>query len=219
MLGKLIVFEGLNGCGKSTQIQLLKTYLDNSKWFADIKSKSGLREIFCTHEPGGTQLGKNIRKLLLMPNAHELICNRAELLLFLADRAQHVDKVLRPHLEKDLILCDRYYPSTYAFQGLNGFNDTLLRELNQFASLSLEPDVIFWLDCGVEISAQRVKGRFMNDAMDSTDLERLERLQTNYQIQADTNHRFIPIDARGDKTTVLQLVINELIPLLSRWYP
>jgi dTMP kinase len=219
MLGKLLVFEGLNGCGKSTQIQLLKTYLDNSKWFADIKQKSGLREVFCTHEPGGTQLGKNIRKLLLMPNAHELIGNRAELFLFLADRAQHVDKVLRPHLEKDLILCDRYYPSTFAFQGLNDFNHTMLKELNQFASLSLEPDVIFWLDCGIEIAAQRVQGRFNRDSMDDSDVERLERLQTAYQLQSEQNYRFVRIDARGDKTTVLQLVINELIPKIAKWYP
>jgi dTMP kinase len=106
MDGKLIVFEGIEGCGKTTQLERSRHWLTQQLTI----------DIIPTREPGGTQLGAGIRQLLL--HGEDGIHDRAELLLYAADRAQHVEGFLRPHLERGaLILCDRYTDSTIAYQG------------------------------------------------------------------------------------------------------
>ncbi|MDL1957111.1 MAG: dTMP kinase [Candidatus Desulfofervidus auxilii] len=140
-----ITFEGIEGCGKTTQLNLL------AKWL-----KERNKNIYITYEPGGTDLGKNIRKILLSPNLS--ISAEAELFLYLADRAEHIKKVILPALaEKEIVLCDRYHDSTLAYQGYGRGIDL---EFLWFCFSTFKfplPHITFLLDCPVEIGLKRIR--------------------------------------------------------------
>ncbi|OGC04033.1 dTMP kinase [candidate division WOR-1 bacterium RIFOXYA12_FULL_43_27] len=139
----LITFEGGEGSGKSTQIRLLEKYL------------AGLgKKVLSTAEPGGTELGYQLRKILLTGEKPDPL---AELLLFAADRAEHVAKVIKPALEKGrIVLSDRYFDSTVAYQiGGRGLSVKTVEFLNQLASGGLKPDLTFLLDLPVEEGLKR----------------------------------------------------------------
>ena len=130
MRGKFIVFEGVEGCGKTTQLQRLYTWLVNSNLLQQLQNQGHVNGVVMTREPGGTSLGKILRQLLLGQNADLSIQDRAELLLYAADRAQHVEEMIRPHLEQGfLVLCDRYTDSTIAYQGYGRELDLSLIDL------------------------------------------------------------------------------------------
>lgn len=143
--GIFITFEGIEGCGKSTQAARLAEHLAHSH---------GL-EVLTTREPGGTEGTRQIRALLADPDSHWN--PRAELLLFLADRAEHVARVIRPALERGaVVLCDRYADSTTAYQGYGRGHDLeRLLELNAWASLETVPDLTLWIDCDIETGVRR----------------------------------------------------------------
>src|SRR5215510_6861406 len=128
-LGKLITFEGIDGCGKSTQMRLLEQYL----------IERGL-DVATTREPGGTELGKKIRAALL-DGGEGSVEPLAELLLYAADRAQHVRRVIMPALaEGKVVLSDRFYDATTVYQGYaRGFDLTLVNQLNELATGGLTP--------------------------------------------------------------------------------
>lgn len=144
-----LVFEGLDGSGKSSLIEALGLYLTQAKinWVK-------------TREPGGTNLGNEIRELLLRHGA-EVPHPRTELLLYEASRAQHVENFIKPQLaQKNWVLCDRYSASSVAFQG--GGRDISVQQvqwLNQFATDQLQADLTVLLDLPVEISVQRQQNR------------------------------------------------------------
>ncbi len=167
MKGKFIVFEGVEGCGKTTQIQRSRQWLLNSGWLAKLQSHKLIKQLVATREPGGTDLGVGVRQLLLNP-ARELIHDRAELLLYAADRAQHVETFLRPHLaDGDLILCDRYTDSTIAYQGYGrGLDFALIDQLNQMSTNGLESDLTLWLDLEVERGLARTQKRGASDRIE-----------------------------------------------------
>ena len=144
-----ITFEGIEGCGKSTQAARLAGYLTETQ-------KAG---VVLTREPGGTALTKQIRALLADPEAHW--DPRAELLLFLADRAAHVTDVIRPALDAGkFVLCDRYADSTTAYQGhARGHDLDFLRRLNAWASFEVKPHLTIWIDCDVETGVRRAAKR------------------------------------------------------------
>ena len=161
--GLFITFEGIEGCGKSTQSARLADHLE----------RTHQREVVTTREPGGTEGTRQIRALLSDP-ASEWTA-RAELLLFLADRAEHVARVIRPALERGaVVLCDRYADSTTAYQGYGRGHDLeRLHELNAWASLETVPDLTLWIDCdiatGVRRAARLTGGpgdRFENEPLD-----------------------------------------------------
>lgn len=131
--GKLIVFEGADNLGKTTQIEALYSYLANEKKLNVIK----------TREPGATNLGSKIREILL--NSKEKIPAKAQLLLFQADRAIHTETTLKPYLDKGyVILCDRFYLSTLVYQHkLNGISENIVYDLSGFATDYLVPDKVF----------------------------------------------------------------------------
>ena len=137
--GILISFEGPEGSGKSTHIQLLKSYL-----------AGGVRSVIITREPGGTTLAKAFRRLLL--ETGDGILPLAELFLYEADRAQHVEETVLPALKRgDIVLCDRYTDSTLAYQGFGrGLDKNVIRTLNRIASQDLIPDLTILLDVPVE---------------------------------------------------------------------
>ena len=149
--GRLITFEGIEGCGKSTQIGLLADYL----------RKQG-ETVRVTREPGATALGLELRKLLLDP-AHDPDA-LTELLLYLADRRDHVRRVITPALERgEIVLVDRYIDSTWAYQGYAGGDpelDTgLVEELNRRVVGKCWPHLTFVLDCPAEIGLGRARRR------------------------------------------------------------
>lgn len=146
MTGKLIIFEGVEGCGKTSQMQLCAQWLESL----------GI-SVVVTREPGGTELGLHLRRILLNNPENLPISQVTELLLYAADRAQHVAQELKPHLAAGkYILCDRYTHSTTAYQGYGrGLNISLINQLNHIATDGLVSDLTIWLDVDVEVGLAR----------------------------------------------------------------
>ncbi len=146
---RLITFEGGDGTGKTTHLKNLASHL----------SGLGLSCVL-TREPGGTPLGKLIREVLVEVGMQPLT-SPTELFLYLADRAQHVETVIRPAIaDGKIVLCDRYTDSTLAYQGYGrGLDLALLRQLNAIANRGVEPNLTFLLDCPVEVSLSRTTQR------------------------------------------------------------
>jgi len=144
-----ITFEGIEGTGKSTQIMLLKNRLESLG-----------KSVLVTCEPGGSRIGAELRRVLLSLENRDL-CARAELFLYLADRAQHVAQVVRPALEAgQIVLCDRFADSTVAYQAFGrGLDPELLHSLNTLAVDGLWPDVTILLDLEPEVGLTRAVAR------------------------------------------------------------
>jgi dTMP kinase len=153
--GRFIVLEGIDGCGKTTQLEALREWLPGSGLMPP-----GAR-VIVSREPGGTALGKALRELLLHPPGEAAPVPRAELLLYAADRAQHVETVLRPALERgDWVLCDRYTGSTAAYQGYGrGLDTSLIGTLEYLATRGLQVDLTLWLDLPLAESIRRRGGQ------------------------------------------------------------
>ena len=147
--GRFITFEGIDGCGKTTQIRML------SQWLRDHG-----KDVIETVEPGGTSIGRQIRKILLDPASAD-IQPRAELLLYFASRAQNVDEVIRPALDAGrTVLCDRFTDSTLVYQGCGrGLDSEVVRDLDRIACRGLRPDVTILIDIDLETSLMRAKRR------------------------------------------------------------
>ena len=154
MTGRFIVLEGIDGCGKTTQIRHLIQWLPNSGLMPSGAS------LVCTREPGGTPLGRSIRELLLHTADQEAPAPTAELLLYAADRAQHVETLIRPALERgDWVISDRFAGSTLAYQGFGrGLDRSLIQQLESIATTGLQPDLTLWLSLSVQDSLQRRLG-------------------------------------------------------------
>ncbi len=207
MAGRLIVFEGIEGGGKSSQLQLTEQWL-----LAGGLGKSV--DVMTTREPGGTGLGKRLRSLLL--NDHELTLDpRSELLLYAADRAQHVQEVLKPQLEQGkLILCDRFIDSTTAYQGYGrGLDLNLIQQLNAIASDGLESHLTLWLDVAVETGLKRVKQRGKRDRLEADDLAFHHRVRQGYiALAKQFPDRIVWIDA-NETTQQVQKQIQQVLCL------
>lgn len=204
--GVFITFEGGEGAGKTTVIQSLETAL-----------KQEGRDVLSTREPGGSELGAKIRHLLLEQRTPPICC-RAELLLFLADRAEHVSAVLLPALEQGkIILCDRFTDSTYAYQGVaRGLPSPLLAPLCAFASQDLTPDLTFYLDIDPEIGLSRVvKARTAKDRIESETISFHQKLREAFsQIAKDHPQRVTTLDGTSSPQALFHLAkqkINRLI--------
>ena len=153
--GTFIVLEGIDGCGKTTQLQALREWLPFSGLMPP-----GAR-LVTTREPGGTALGQALGELLLHRSAAVQLEPMAELLLYAADRAQHVATVIRPALDRgDWVLCDRFTGSTAAYQGYGrGLNLGAILDLEVIATGDLVPDLTLWLDVSLAESCRRRGGQ------------------------------------------------------------
>ncbi len=224
MDGKLIVFEGIEGCGKTTQIERSRHWLIQSGW----QSRLQPRGLVLTREPGGTRLGAGVRQLLL--HHDEPIHDRAELLLYAADRAEHVEGFLRPHLARGaIVFCDRYTDSTIAYQGYGrGLDLTLIEQLNQVATSGLKSDLTIWLDLTVEEGLARMQQRGKRDAsgtgkpdrIEQADLAFHQRVQQGFAALAvSDSSRFVRVDASGSELAVAERIEAVLSHALDRWFP
>lgn len=220
MRGRLIVFEGGEGCGKTTQLSRLHLWLQKSSLFARLQEQGYFSHLVLTREPGGTALGKEIRQLLLHPATDEMMQSRTELLLYAADRAQHVENFLKPHLEKGaLILCDRYTDSTVAYQGYGrGLDRALIDQLNAIATGGLQSDLTLWLDVDVAIGLARAQRRGSIDRMEQADLEFHQRVQQGFTALAQAHpDRIVRIEAVGRETEVAEKIQMVLSDRLEQW--
>ena len=208
MAGAFITFEGIDGCGKSTQLRLLASEL----------RVRGL-EVVTTREPGGTTLGQKLRAALL--DVQEQVDPLAELLVFAADRAQHVRSLLRPSLAANkIVLSDRYADATVAYQGSGrGFRPALIQEIVQLATDGLSPDLTLIFDLSVAESAFRTRKRFEarhSDRLDSEDAAFHTRVREAYvEIARADPDRVRLIDARGSVQETHELVMRIVMPFLD----
>ena len=163
-----ITFEGIEGCGKSTQVSRLAKRLERLSI-----------PFVVTLEPGGTSVGQHIRRILLDSRNSDL-SPLAELFLYEADRAQHVEEIIEPALrKKKWVLCDRYYDATLAYQGYaRGQDLKLIEDLNDKASCGIRPDITFLLDCPVEVGIKRAVKR--NEETNQEGQDRFEREKVEF---------------------------------------
>ena len=165
--GLFITFEGADGCGKTTQLNLLYEYLKNKGY-----------DVVITREPGAAGLGEKIRELLL--NYDGEVSSRCESFLFLADRAQNIDIIVKPALQKGrIVLCDRHTDSTVAYQGYGrGLDIEQINMLNALATKNQKPDLTFVFDVDIETSMQRVGQN--KDRMESAGKDFFNRVRNGY---------------------------------------
>ena len=179
MKGKFIVIEGIDGCGKTTQIDEL------SKWLP----KSGLIEkgskLITTREPGGSLLGKKLRGLILDNNANNKPSSLAELLLYSADRAEHVSKIIAPALNKnDWVISDRFSDSTLAYQGYGrNINLEIIKNIESIVCQGEYPDLTFFLEISPEESIFRRKHQ-IPDRIESEGVNFLAKVNEGFKIIA-----------------------------------
>ena len=182
--GLFISLEGGEGAGKSEQVNFVK------KWF-----EYNQIPYLLTKEPGGTELGEELRPII--KTAPYPINTRAELLLFNACRAELVDEVIKPNIEKGVtVVSDRFSDSTYAYQCAGrGLNETDVKNIIDFATGGLQPDVTFWLDITPTQAFARKHGADIGDRIENTDLSMHERVYSAYKHLSETLPRVIRIDA------------------------
>ncbi|WP_290924045.1 dTMP kinase [Halodesulfovibrio sp.] len=203
-----ISLEGMEGSGKSTVLKRLHAWLEGEGY-----------EVLLTREPGGSELGKTLRALLLDVENTD-ITSEAELFMYLADRAQHVSQVIKPALEEGkVVLCDRYADSTVVYQGYGrGLDPNLLHSFNEVATKGLWPDVSLLLDVEPEIGLRRAlsrnieqglsraEGRFEAEAM-----EFHSRVREGYLTWAALNNkRFAVVDASLTPDEVFEQVVDKM---------
>jgi len=199
-----ITFEGIEGCGKTTQIRMAGDDLRRRRI-----------PVLVTEEPGGAALGKHIRKLLL--NQGECrIDAKAELLLFAAARAQHVQEVILPALAADrVVLCDRFSDATLAYQGFGrGLNLEFIKSLNHFSAAALEPDLTILFDLPVEVGLgraidriARLKGAAREDRFEQEDIAFHRKIRSGYlSLAGEQPGRFRVVDASRDLQVIHQEV-------------
>lgn len=221
MDGRFIVFEGGEGSGKTTQLAGLQQWLKDSGWVDLLKSKGYIQQVVATREPGGTDIGQKIRQLLLTHTAQDTIENGTELLLYAADRIQHVTGFLRPQLAQGtLILCDRFTDSTIAYQGFGrGLDLQLIHQLNQIATDGLQSDLTLWLDLDPEVGLARTIRRGSSDRIEQAELAFHQRVHQGFtQLAEQYPERIIRIDASQPEEEVAQQIQIVLSRAFQQWF-
>ena len=188
MSGYFITFEGSEGCGKTTQIEALAKALE-------AKGKT----VFITREPGGTLIGEKIRNLLQDPSLKNEISDMAELLLFSASRAELIASRIQPALKRgEIVICDRFYDSTYVYQGLGrAIGMDIVEQLNQMTVGTLKPDLTILLDLDAELGIERAKSRQSGnlDRIENESITFFEAVRNGYlELAQKEPERFKTID-------------------------
>ena len=179
MRGKFIVIEGIDGCGKTTQIDEL------SKWLPTSGLIGKDSKLITTREPGGSLLGKKLRGLILDNNKNNKPSSLAELLLYSADRAEHVSKIISPALKnKDWVISDRFSDSTLAYQGYGrNINLEIIKNIESIVCQGEYPDLTFFLEISPKESMLRRKNE-IPDRIESEGIRFLEKVNEGFKIIA-----------------------------------
>ena len=198
MKGRFITFEGIDGCGKSIQADLLSDFLEEKG-----------KEVILVREPGGTKISEQIRSILLDPENKEMD-PVTETILFSASRAQLTQQIIHPNLKLGkVVLCDRYADSTLAYQGYGrGLSISWLEEINGFATRNQIPDSTILIDIPIETAFKRLEGKSI-DRLEEEGIHFLSRVREGYLTLAEKNSkRYIVID--GTKSiSDIQVEINK----------
>ncbi|MFC1522455.1 dTMP kinase [Elusimicrobiota bacterium] len=194
--GFFISLEGIDKCGKSTQARLLV------KCFRKNRLK-----VIHTREPGGTKLGQAIRKPLLSKKYPT--CDRTELFLYEADRAQHVKEIVEPALKQGrLIISERFYLATYAYQAYaRGFNAEWVNKLNMFAAFNIRPDLTIVVDIPVRSCFKRKQA---DDRIESEPRRFMEKVRQGYHKAASKDRKIILVDGQGNVNKVQARILYAL---------
>lgn len=201
MKGKFITFEGIDGSGKSTQLRLVERYLADAG-----------QDVVTTLEPGGTPLGRQLRSVFL--ETKDTISPRAELLLFAADRAQHVEHLINPSLAAGkIVISDRYADATAAYQGAGrGFDADTIAQVIDIATGGLKPDLTLFFDITVETALERMNVRHTSgteaNRMDGETAEFYERVRNAYlAIAAREPERVCIVGSEGSIDEIFEKAI------------
>ncbi len=184
--GRFITVEGIEGAGKSSNLEFIKHLLENAG-----------KEVLYTREPGGTPLGEEVRSLLL-GHKHTGMADDTELLLMFAARAEHLEQKIRPALDAGIwVLCDRFTDASYAYQGGGrGIDKERIRSLEQWTHGDLRPDLTLLLDLSVEIGLERAGKRSEPDRFEKEEMQFFEAVRQAYlQIAWDEANRVKVVDA------------------------
>ena len=202
MRGIFITFEGIDGCGKSTQCELLKDYLKNNG-----------RDFIFGREPGGTVIGERIREILL-DKKNTQMNPRTELLLFEAARAQITEEVIKPALDDGrIVICDRFFDSSSAYQGMaRGMGMDFVAGLNMAATGGLKPDITFFFDITVEEAlARRGKRGEASDRIELAGVKFQEDVRKGYlELAKKSGGRIVTIDATKNIDEIFEEVKQTL---------
>ena len=202
--GLFISFEGGEGSGKSTQAKLLKEWFENEG-----------KSVVLSREPGGTDLGKNLRKILLDNDTGD-ISPRSEALLYAADRAHHVYSLIRPALERgDVVITDRYFDSSIAYQGAGRILSPIeVARINRWATESLFPTLTIILDQPAEIGLSRIKSA---DRLESESIDFHNRVRQEFlQLASVDPERYLVIDARKPVIEIHQEITSRIIEISKK---
>lgn len=196
MSGLFVTFEGIDGSGKSTQIEMLSSDLE----------KAG-KPFLLIREPGGTEIGEKIRTILL-DKANSKMTARTELLLYEAARAQIVEEKIRPALEEGkVVICDRFFDSTVAYQGYaRGLGLEPVDFLNRWSTAGLAPDITFLFDLDEQVAYQRRNGRGEEDRLEAEGLLFMKKVREGYLERSKEEKRIRVIDA----TRTPEMIYDEI---------
>ena len=199
--GRFLVLEGIDGCGKTTQLASL------ARWLPDSGLIPAGAALLVTREPGGTPLGRSLRELLLQSSGELAPCATTELLLYAADRSQHVATVIAPALARgDWVLSDRFAGSTAAYQGYGrGISLALIEQLERIATAGLQPDLTLGLDLSPALALQR-RGDRPADRIEAAGEAFLARVAAGFQALAE---------GRGWRRIEASLPADAVAPLLQ----
>lgn len=198
MQGKLITFEGSEGCGKSTQSRLLYEYLQQKGY-----------DVVYLREPGGTRISEKIRGILLEPKNH--MAPECEMLLYMAARAQIVCEVIKPALEQGkIVICDRFLDSTLAYQGYGlGIDLDLIKRMGKFVTYSIKPNLTILLDLSVK---KGLKNRHtVKDRIERRSIAYHQQVRKGYLALAAQEHRRIKIVKVAEDKYITQERIRKLV--------
>ena len=198
--GLFITFEGADGSGKTTQLNNVKSFLEQKGF-----------DVVITREPGALDIGQKIRNILLHHDG--IVADRCEMFLFLADRAQHVETFIKPAIDEGkIILCDRHTDSTIAYQGYGRGQDiNLLKDLNKIAINGLKPDLTLLFDVSTEVAQERVGSE--KDRMESAGIEFFERVRNGFlEIAKQEPERVKVVDSRQ----TIEEIHKQILELVGR---
>ncbi len=201
MKGLFITFGGIEGCGKSTQAKLLRKYLEKKGW-----------SVFLTREPGGPKISEAIRELLLSTDNKEML-PETEVLLYMASRSQHTGEWIIPALQKGkMVISDRYYDSTLAYQGAARRIDIkLIDTITKFATFGLKPDITFLVDLPAEIGLSRISKQDA-DRLEMESIEFHKKVREGFiEIAKREKERYIIVDG----TKSVEEIHNEIMKIMK----